>query len=347
MAIIRGTFATKLTGRVGNVVYRITDGKNIASERPASVKNPRTQGQQEQRMRMATIVAAYSSMKGICDHSFEGKTYGAKNMNEFMRLNLNLAKDWDSNFNIKGNPSVVANPYQISKGSLGSLDAVSVADNGVALVATTANLADMTVAQFFALFGLQVGDQLTILAMIPTKGEASFASYVQKYNAVYYRRVIAKIGTDTEKMFNGSSLNSEVLDDTAIVNNLTFAVSGNNLVATFEGVDTIVAGGIIGSAKKNQKWERTTSYMVVNESADVYPGAAIVESYNVGDDYYLNNGEAVAGAIVEPDDDNQGTSPTPPTGGGSGNDDGQGGGGSQGGGTGGGGGQEPPVSGEE
>lgn len=322
MAIIKGTFATKLKGRVGNVVYRIADGKNIASERPASVKNPRTAAQQEQRMRMATIMAAYSSLKAVCDHSFEGLTYGAKNMAEFMRVNLLLSKDWKNNFNIKGNQTIVANPYQVSKGSLGNLDAVSVSANKVAMLSSQETLATMTVQQFFAAFGLQVGDQLTILAMIPTKGSTSFGTYTQQNNAVYYRRIIAKLGTDSELMFTGSAVNAEVLEDTSIVNGVTFEIASGTLNAVFTGVTEILAGAVIGSAKANGKWERTTSYMVVNGDADKYPAAAIVESYSVSDDYYLNNGEAVAGNIVEDD------------GGGSEGGGSEGGGGSQGGGGG-------------
>lgn len=303
MAIIKGTFATKLKGRVGNVVYRIADGKNIASERPASVKNPRTAAQQEQRMRMATIMAAYSSLKAVCDHSFEGLTYGAKNMAEFMRVNLLLAKDWKQSFNIKGNQTIVANPYQVSKGSLGALDAVSVTGNKIAMLSSADTLATMTVQQFFAAFGLQVGDQLTILAMIPAKGSTTFGTYTQQNNAVYYRRIIAKLGTESKLMFTGSAVNTEVLEDTSIVNGVTFEIASGTLNAVFTGVTQILAGAVIGSAKANGKWERTTSFMVVNADATKYPAAAIVESYSVSADYYLNNGEAVAGNIVEGDGD--------------------------------------------
>ena len=89
MAVINGTFVTKLTGSVGNVTYRVSNGQNIASEKAVNVKNPRTYAQQLQRMRMTTISAAYSAMKAICDHSFEGYTYGSRNMNVFMSENLN------------------------------------------------------------------------------------------------------------------------------------------------------------------------------------------------------------------------------------------------------------------
>lgn len=303
MAVIKGIFATKFQGRVGNVVFRNVDGKNIASERPANVKNPRTLAQQEQRMRMATIMAAYSSMKGICDHSFEGLTYGAKNMAEFMKLNLKMANDWAENFNIKGNSSVVANPYQVSKGSLGALDAVSVSDNTIALVATSAEIATIKVAEFFALFGLNVGDQLTILAMIPTKGSVSYGTYTQQFNAVHYRRIIALTGTDDQLMFTDGALNADVLEDTSITSGMSFSVESGNLVATFDDVTSVVAGAIIGSSKSGGKWLRTTSFMVVNGDAVKYPGADVVESYSVSGDYYLNNGEAVAGNIVEGDDD--------------------------------------------
>ena len=95
---------TRLAGKVGNVVYRNRGGQNIASEKPATVKNPRSNAQQRQRMVFATVSAAYSAMKEICDHSFEGITYGADNMAEFMRRNLSIMKSRTKSFNSKGNP---------------------------------------------------------------------------------------------------------------------------------------------------------------------------------------------------------------------------------------------------
>ena len=90
MAVIKGTFSTNLKGRVGSVVYRNRNGVNVASQIPASVKNPQSILQQKQRMKFNSVSQAYSCLKSIVDHSFEGVTYGAPSMAKFMKDNALL-----------------------------------------------------------------------------------------------------------------------------------------------------------------------------------------------------------------------------------------------------------------
>ena len=71
MGKIEGIFATNISGKVGNVVFRKAGKQNIVSQRPASIKNPRTDMQQRQRAYIKTVSSAYSVLKPICDHSFE------------------------------------------------------------------------------------------------------------------------------------------------------------------------------------------------------------------------------------------------------------------------------------
>ena len=71
----RGKFA-------GAVLAKGADGQTIQREL-VKPKNPRTNGQMAQRMIFATVASAYSMMKAICDHSFEGVQYGAKTQQVF------------------------------------------------------------------------------------------------------------------------------------------------------------------------------------------------------------------------------------------------------------------------
>lgn len=111
----------------------------------------------EQRAIMATVLKAYSSMKDICNHSFEGVPYGQKTMNAFISENINMIRKDIPSVNLsewKGGS--VNNPYMISKGSLPS---VLLDDSGpfVHMVGKPT-----TLGQFFDLFGAtQVGDMLT------------------------------------------------------------------------------------------------------------------------------------------------------------------------------------------
>lgn len=121
MATINGIFSTKLRGKVGDVVYRVNGQTNTVSQKPSSVSNPKSLSQQLQRMYMATAAVAYSQMKAICDHSFESASGKQGNQAEFLRRNVRLLAGQNNSFNLKGNPYMVPNYLQISKGSLRSL----------------------------------------------------------------------------------------------------------------------------------------------------------------------------------------------------------------------------------
>lgn len=75
-------------GSTKSHTYSILNGQQITKDRVQSVSNPKTQKQQFQRAIMATVMAAYSEMKAIEDHAFQGKKKGSENQREFMSRNL-------------------------------------------------------------------------------------------------------------------------------------------------------------------------------------------------------------------------------------------------------------------
>ena len=118
MATINGIFSTKLRGKVGDVVYRVNGQTNTVSQKPSNVSNPKSLPQQMQRMYMATAAVAYSQMRAICDHSFEGVSGKQGNQAEFLKRNVRFLAGQNSAFNLKGNPYMMPNDLIISKGSL-------------------------------------------------------------------------------------------------------------------------------------------------------------------------------------------------------------------------------------
>lgn len=75
-------------GSTKSHTYSILNGQQITKDRVQTVANPKTQKQQFQRAIMATVMAAYSEMKAIEDHAFEGKKKGSECQREFMSRNL-------------------------------------------------------------------------------------------------------------------------------------------------------------------------------------------------------------------------------------------------------------------
>lgn len=119
-----------LKGKLGETVAMRRNGKQVVRAYISNPKNPNSQKQQVQRMVQATAAQAYSAMKKICDHSFEGVQVGQKSMSYFMsknmdylRASIEAATDGtltgaSADFVRKGVNLPVLNNYIVAKGTL-------------------------------------------------------------------------------------------------------------------------------------------------------------------------------------------------------------------------------------
>ena len=316
MAIIKGTFGTNLRKRVGQVVYRNRGGVNIASARPASVKNPRTTAQMKQRMIFTTVQSAYKKMHEIVDHSQEGVTYGAKTMASFMRLNLNELRKNYSNvdvaaFNLKGNTNVVAPyPFKIATGNL-IFDAkiLEISDNAIRCTWNSgqATLATMTYAQLLSMLGVNKGDQLTFIMCAGNWNKVIDDNGFKQFSEIYFRpvRVVLSLtAADTTLAFSaGGKLNDAICDQTNsdfLYHDLIFKCNADkdwtisdSAFGTFESGKgwELFAGAIILSRLTNSVWQRSETYLSVAPPMNQTwgPAESVLESYNPASSYYLNN----------------------------------------------------------
>lgn len=192
--------ATSLTGgafgflrkSIGSVTYRTStaalDGKKrqVASLKPTTVKNPNTVAQILQRMKMAPAAKFYDALSGILDHSWEGVPYGAKSRLEFMRRAM---KNDPAVYVPYGYKSVAPGEYEVSAGTLQSLpwryELPEGDTKGNVLFNTEDALSEDMVAKL-GNFGVQKGDQITVVAMYEENG-----SY-----EVNLTRVIVEAGND-------------------------------------------------------------------------------------------------------------------------------------------------------
>ena len=313
MGKIGGIFGTRISGAVGQVVFRVVNGESTVSQKPSSIKNPKTVEQQTQRMVFATCIAAYSTMKGICDHSFEGLSKGSANQAQFMKLNLNYMKNQTYNFNVKGNPTLIPNAYRISKGSIqtspyDSALALTGDNLGCAVVysgaATNVELAALTVQQFHDIIGAQIGDQITILAThIAEDAMYRVNEMLGEYPSAFdYARLVFNEGSGEELLMNSSALVTDNLnlDSSENYSNVVISIATNNLnvgltspkfVIAAERVWQNTSAGLIISRKANGVWQRSTQNMVVTEDSGstAYSKAVILPSYDPNSEYYLNH----------------------------------------------------------
>ena len=244
MATINGIFSTKLRGKVGDVVYRVNGQTNTVSQKPSSVSNPKSLSQQLQRMYMSTAAVAYSQMKAICDHSFENASGKKGNQAEFLRRNVRLLAGQYQSFNLKGNPYMVPNYLQISKGSLKSLaleeigpigynigkDPVtnkdflflgavfksSILNKLITKGASANNIPVMgfvgpTVKEFCDAFGINYGSQITfVLNYVPNlHTEFEFESETQLETRFKYCRIVLKADKLDTPLFEISTTDGE------------------------------------------------------------------------------------------------------------------------------------------
>lgn len=101
-------------GSTKSHTYSILNGQQITKDRVQTVANPKTQKQQFQRAIMATVMAAYSEMKEIEDHAFQGKKKGSENQREFMSRNLVAMRN--AFLQYQDNNTVVANQKYFAVG---------------------------------------------------------------------------------------------------------------------------------------------------------------------------------------------------------------------------------------
>lgn len=161
-------------GKIGDIVLYRKNGEQVARTRNRSPRNPKSNGQLYQRAIMATIMQAYSAGKAIFDHSFQNRSVGGDNMNEFMSRNLRMlrteiaAGSSEASVVAPGTIMPVPNRYIVSAGNFQQtafgLALNTVVPTGeVAHIETPAAQQDETVAAYMQRVGLLEGDIYTIV----------------------------------------------------------------------------------------------------------------------------------------------------------------------------------------
>lgn len=299
MAKSKGFFGIR-TGSTKNFTFSELHGEQITKERVSKVKNPRTISQMRQRMLMATIGAAYSYLKAIADHSFEGKTVGQQNMSEFMRLNLNKFRDaaQDSNaayaMNAYGDKLINPMRYILAKGSLPALPYVANTSNQIEL---SYNVEDVSTAEkVYDAMGIKKGDMLTFCWVI---GNASLVAGVFKYSPTQFNIVRLKADKSgaVASPHDAFSFESNHAD---LDINIVFSDKVLKLTTTLASF-----GAVIQSRQNAGTWLRSDATMVGNKS--IIAGVSVgnqLATYPIDTELILNGGEMANQPSV-------GTLPTP------------------------------------
>lgn len=309
-------------GSTKSHTFSVVDGKQITKDRVEGCKNPRTLPQMSQRCMVATVGSAYSAMKSICDHSFEGKTAGMQCMREFMSTNLKqiqISKEYDNGMfgfcNYKES-SLKPGCYIISKGSLpialadAEIDSVNVAEKKVTLYLATAPGGVVSyVAE--AMGCKNFGDMCTVAIMYP-KADGNYG-----FGAVRFTYVSGASLLESFTVAVTGDLAGATPSFTA--NMLKVEVRMAYALATDASADNTYLAAIT-SRKVNGSWLRSFAQFYVEDATPTF--AAAISTYPVGQERFLNGSDVdVTSSPVSQNDGGSSTS----------SDTGQGGNGSQGG----------------
>ena len=262
-------------GSTKTLTFSVYNGKQVTKDRVTGVKNPRSSAQMKQRAIMATALRGYSALKEICDHSFEGITYGQKSMNYFVAENARMIRSAAPSVNLSSYKEIsVPNAYIISKGSLVGPTILSAPQEtnqvfGIVL----SHSASYTFGSLMGKLGATLtGDMVTFVHLVDNPGSNA---------SVYWLRLkLSEENTSKAITLNSGEVNvlsllTEGVDFETNIDN--FSVGDFPIMlSTSDGNDGLTIGqkqatssqhisqsmGVILSRKSDSTWLRSSNTMV-------------------------------------------------------------------------------------
>ena len=255
-------------GSTKTLTFSVYNGKQVTKDRVYNVKNPRSSMQMKQRAIMATALHGYGALKEICDHSFEGITYGQKSMNYFVSENAKMVRSAGHNVNLSTFKGIaVSNAYIIAKGSLPSVSFSSVEDGGshqfrIPMVLPQSGF---TFGKFMENLGANaIGDMVTFVALVDNPG-SSASVYWLRLKLTETNKAIS-IDVDDSSVLEGLTLGTDFETNIDNFTSEEFVINANKanncIYVTPDDVSKSQSLGIILSRKSDAGWLRSSSTMV-------------------------------------------------------------------------------------
>lgn len=292
MAKSKGFFGLR-SGSTKNFTFSELNGQQITKERVYKVKNPRTLQQMRQRMVMATVSAAYSYLKEICDHSFEGFGVGSPCMSEFMRLNLDALKAKAQNdaakvaFNAYQDKNINPVPFVVSKGSLNEI--VPIMDDGFISWITPKGDADTSTAEgIYTALGIKRGDLITFVLCGGVWNNDNVLRFTPQPLAI--TRLYA------DKQGPVSSLEDAFKVESNGQNHVNIGFTIDDNIQMDAECGNLKMGAVIISRKAADKWLRSNATMVVMDEIPATTVSRQLATYPVERDLILNGSGLAKGS---------------------------------------------------
>lgn len=275
-------FWSTARGKVGNVVYRVRKGQEVASAHQPNVSNPRTVTQIAQRIKFSVAVKFYkSAIAKMFKFGFEDKGANESDYNAFMRHNTTSAMilkrmQYDSTFY----PAIGEN-WTMSYGSLtphevnAGMDRPYLAANGLtgALSGGNVKFADCTISAIsnwlVTNYGYQNGDLFTIVRVDSHWSDIN-EELIQEPT---WEVVQIRCNTNNYNRFK------DVYEVSALASDLVFDDASNALYLG-EFRDTACGYAVIHS-RQGQKLLVSTQELILNDAAlNIYASSFEQPFYN-------------------------------------------------------------------
>lgn len=281
------------TGSTKSLTFQVLNGKQITKDRVYNVKNPQSIAQMQQRALMATAVTAYSKLKEICDHSFEGVEVGSKSMAEFIKINLAQLSRKVPNVNVTEYKSGVYanNNYIVSKGTL--VPPV-VENNGNKIVIKTGIKyvsESVTWSDIASSLGIKKDGMLTF--MVVGSGQCSWLR-IKFNNAMWDTKVVINQSNIAE-LTNLKAIEGNSLEFSSLLSIQPNEENDDKLEFSLEIADNEAVAAII-SEKTEGVWKRSTAELV--GSIEFMYDAAFA-TYPINTTLLLNGGKMSTNVITK------------------------------------------------
>lgn len=295
------------TGSIGDVTLMRRAGKQVSRVRVRKIGNPKSANQAANRALLNTLGTAYGYLRGIVDHSFQGKSGRLANMREFFKLNQGVARatgsvspsgtDEGFNFNFKGETLMRPNPLKIATGTLPAVNIEEVKSGTPSVVVGFGIKGwqeEMSYNDVVNLLGLEKGDQLTFVGVADPEfvGVRSDSNMPRSYGVLLFCRVILEpaSGDMTTNFLDGEVINSPNPRNQGYIE-----IDANGCIQmTHLPASNFIAFGVIVSRYDNGQWKRSNCQMLVGEDyVSSNTMSEVYESYMQNEevpssDLYLN-----------------------------------------------------------
>ena len=293
----------------GAALQKGANGETIIRE-VVTPSNPQTVAQMIQRTLMSTVGRAYSAMKEITDHSYEGYKKGQQTMAAFQQYNLRVLRDKVEKavadgvdlyelyaFNPIGSNLFVVNEYQIARGSL-PVVTLTATDEDDALPGALMALPENTYQSVIDTYGLQRGDQLTFVVIN--------ANQTDRNHTFHFARVIldptnadGSQAALSAAFVSGGRINLPSVRNEGQFHTLSYA---DGQLKLNMGRTIAAAGCIVSRQNSDDTWRRSDARLVVMNPDNGYTlqesldrgGSAGISTLN---SQYLNN--AGQGSVLQ------------------------------------------------